>query len=84
MLQPPKFGAVTVRHGILTTSKIAGCPNLKTPAQTLFYQSKANYTGPDHVVYEVTSANGEVVTFDITIDVKAGPMPPTKGKDTDL
>ena len=84
MLQPPKFGTVTVRSAILTTNKIAGCPNLKTPAQTLFYQSRPNYNGPDHVAYEVKLPSGEVATYDITIEVKPGQLAPPKGKDTDL
>ena len=75
---------MSVRQAILTTSKITGCPNLKVPAQTLFYQSRADYSGQDHVVYEVTLGTGEVAIYDITVEVKPGPKPPIKGKDTDL
>ena len=84
MLQPPKFGTVTVRPAILTTNKIVGCPNLKTPAQTLYYHSRVNYKGPDRVVYEVKVPSGDIATYDITIEVKPGQHAPPKGKDTDL
>ena len=39
----------------------------------IFYQARAGYTGPDEVKYEVTSENGEVATYDVTISVKAPP-----------
>ena len=61
-----------MRHAELTTDKIPGCPTLKTPAQVVFYTANAGYTGPDHTKYEVTSENGEVATYDVTITVKAG------------
>jgi hypothetical protein len=64
---------LTVRTAILTTDKITGCPPIKTPARVVFYQARAGYTGADHVDYEVTSENGEVATYDVTITVKAPP-----------
>ena len=71
--QPPKDGVLTVRKAVLTTDKIAGCPRLKTPVQVVFYQARADYVGPDHVGYEVTSSNGEVADYDVSITVKAAP-----------
>jgi hypothetical protein len=41
----PKSGTLTVRRGELPTDKIAGCPDLKTSAQIVFYQARA---GSDH------------------------------------
>ncbi len=79
VLQAPKDGVLIVRKAVLTTDKIAGCPRLKAPAQVVFYQAKESYSGPDHVNYEVTDANGEVSTFDVTITVKAAPPPGTPG-----
>jgi hypothetical protein len=48
--QAPKHGTLTAKRGVLATSKIAGCPDLKIPAQVIFYQSRQEYVGPDHLV----------------------------------
>jgi hypothetical protein len=81
VIEAPKSGTLTVRRGVLTTEKVAGCPGLKTPAQVVFYLAHAGYAGPDRVKYEVTSENGEVATYEITINVKAAPAqsPPATG-----
>jgi hypothetical protein len=73
VIEAPKSGTLTVRGAVLKTDKVAGCPALKTAAQVVFYLAHAGYVGPDHVKYEVTSANGEVATNDVTIVVKAPP-----------
>jgi hypothetical protein len=73
--QPPKAGVLIVRKAVLTTDKIAGCPRLKTPAQVVFYQARADYAGPDHVGYETTDSNGQVASYDVTITVKPAPAP---------
>ena len=73
--QAPKAGALIVRPAVLTTTKVAGCPGIKVPAQVVFYQAREGYTGPDHVSYDVTNSNGEVGAFDVTITVKAAPAP---------
>lgn len=70
--EPPKGGALVVREGVLTTDKVAGCPQLKVPAEVVFYQARSGYTGPDHVIYEVTSENGQVANYDVKITVKEG------------
>jgi hypothetical protein len=75
VIQAPKSGTLTVRRGELTTTKVAGCPGLKTPAQVVFYLARAGYAGPDHVKYEITTENGEVATYDVTIAIKAPPGP---------
>lgn len=75
VLDAPKLGILTVRKATLTTNKIAGCPVLKVPARVMFYRARQGSAGPDHVVYKVTSADGEVETFDVTITVKPGPPP---------
>src|SRR5262245_4708001 len=75
VIEPPTCGMLTVKVAELKTSRIAGCPLLKTPARVVFYQSRDGYTGPDHVKYEVTSENGEVATYDTTITVKSAPAP---------
>ena len=81
VIESPKSGTLTVRRAVLTTDKVAGCPGLKTPAQAVFYLAHAGYAGPDHVKYEVTTENGEVATYDVTITVKAAPAqsPPATG-----
>jgi hypothetical protein len=73
VLQVPKAGTLTVRRGEATIASIADCQPFKTPAEVVFYQSRPAYVGPDHLIYEVTSANGEVANFDISIEVKEGP-----------
>ena len=73
LIEAPKSGVLTVRKAVLSTDKVAGCPGLKTPAQVAFYQARAGYAGPDRVSYEVTSENGEVATYEMTITVKALP-----------
>lgn len=73
ILEAPKGGTLIVRKGLLATNQVAGCPGLKTPAQIAFYQPRAGYVGPDRVSYEVTSENGDVATYEMTITVKAAP-----------
>ena len=71
--EAPQAGILTVRQAELTTNKFPECPNLKAPAQVVFYVARIGYAGPDQVKYEVTSENGEVATFDVTITVKPEP-----------
>jgi hypothetical protein len=73
VIEAPKSGTLTVRGAVLKTDKVAGCPGLKTPAQVVFYLARPGYAGPDHVKYEVTSENGEIGAYDVTIGVKAAP-----------
>jgi hypothetical protein len=73
VVEPPMSGTLTARKAMLSTDKVAGCPTVKTPAQVLFYRSRAGYAGPDHVRYDVTSENNETVSYDVTITVKALP-----------
>jgi len=75
VLQAPKLGVLVVRKALLTTDKVAGCPALKIPAEVVFYRGRDGSAGSDHVVYKVTSAGGEVETFDVTITLKPGPPP---------
>ena len=80
VLQPPKLGILIVRKAVLTTNKVAGCPGLKIPAEVVFYRGRDGSAGSDHVLYKVTSSNGEVETFDVTITVKpALPARPPSG-----
>ena len=78
--QVPKSGTLTVRRAMLTTDTIPGCPGLKIPAQVVFYQARASAAGSDHVVYEVTSEDGEVGTYDVTINIKEAPKPSSTTK----
>ena len=84
VIEAPKSGMLAVREAMLTTDKIAGCPALKTPAQVVFYTANTDYSGPDHVKYEVKDENGEVATYDMTITVKAAnPAKPARTKSAD-
>jgi hypothetical protein len=84
VIQPPTSGTLTVRRAILTTDKVASCPAFKIPAQVVFYRARAGYAGPDHVVYEVTDANGEVSSYDVTIKVKETQNSVEKPKDSKI
>jgi hypothetical protein len=48
LIEPPKAGVLTVRRATLTTGKVAGCPDLKIPAQVAFYQARAGLRRDDH------------------------------------
>jgi hypothetical protein len=86
VLQPPKLGLLIVRKALLTTDKIAGCPHLKIPAEVVFYRGREGSAGTDHVIYKVTSAAGEVETYDVTITLKpaTAPSTPSTGKGDSL
>lgn len=81
VIETPTSGTLTIRKLVITTDKVPGCPSLKTPAQVVLYLAHAGCVGPDRAKYEVTSENGEVNTYDVTITVKAPPAhrPPTTG-----
>jgi hypothetical protein len=83
VIEAPKSGTLTVRQAVLSTDSVAGCPPIKTPAQVIFYRARLGYVGPDHVNYEVTSANGEVESFDVMITVKAEPAQNPPASDAD-
>ncbi len=90
VLQPPKLGVLIVRKALLTTNKVAGCPGLKIPAEVVFYRGREGSSGFDKVIYKVTSSNGEIEVYDVTITLKpaapAAPMPspPSKPKGDSL
>jgi hypothetical protein len=75
VLKAPKHGILSIRAGTVVTSQVANCPNLKTPAQVMFYQGNADYQGADELVYEVASANGDVGVYNVSITVKEAPKP---------
>ena len=75
--QAPKARTLVVRKAVLTTDKIAGCPRLRTAAQVVFYQARADYAGADHVSYAATDADGRVASYDVTISVKPATAPST-------
>lgn len=75
VIEAPKFGTLTVRPGELTTDKIAGCPSLRAPAQIVFYEARSGGADTDVLIYEVTSANGQVETFQITIRIEEDHRP---------
>ena len=77
IVEAPKSGTLMVRRALLATDKIVGCPNLKTPAQVVFYQAHAGAAGSDHVVYEVKDFEGRAEIYDVTINIKEAPEPPS-------
>ncbi len=82
VLTPPKHGILSIRRGTVTTNRVANCPSLQTPAQVVFYQGNADYQGADELAYEVTSSNGEVGVYNISVAVKPAvtPAPSTPGQ----
>ena len=70
VIDPPRWGVLTVLKGDLTTNVLSNCPGLKVPAQIVFYAARSGATGRDHVSYEVTTASGKVMTYDVTIEIK--------------
>ncbi len=81
VIEAPRSGVLTVRKGELTTSRVAGCPKLKTPVQVVLYEARAGQGGTDHVIYEVTSVDGEVSRYDVTIKIGKASPAPGKGKE---
>ena len=72
----PKFGSLITRSGKLKTPASFRCPNKDAEVQAIFYQPKPGYTGPDAVLVEVKSADGDISKQDIRITVEA-----SKGND---
>jgi hypothetical protein len=75
VIESPASGSLSVRLGEATVDKMAGCPPIKVPMQTLAYTAKAD-ADTDRIVYEVTSANGEVATNHVTIKILPKPTSP--------
>lgn len=73
VMEAPQSGTLTVRVGSLTTDGINGCPRLKLPVQILFYLARPGVAGRDHLLYTVTSQNGEVGGYDVTIKINPAP-----------
>jgi hypothetical protein len=81
VIEAPKSGTLTVRGGELTTGVTASCPNLKAPAQLLFYLARAGAVGSDHIVYAVISSDGRIDGYDVTITIKEAPKEPAAGQE---
>jgi len=73
VIEPPKAGTLMVRHGEITADKVADCAPFKIPVQAVLYTARRDDADTDRLVYEVTSANGQVDTFQITISIKNVP-----------
>ncbi|MHC2001071.1 4-aminobutyrate aminotransferase [Methylobacterium sp. CM6241] len=74
----PKNGSLITKTGSVTTPSSHKCPNKKTAATGVFYQSKDGFTGTDEVVVEVKKADGKTMTQTINITVGGSA---TKGGD---
>lgn len=81
VVEAPKSGTLTIRSGELTTSAVAGCPRLRTPAQVVFYQARAGTIGTDHIVYAVVSSDGKIDGYDVTITIREPPKAPISDQD---
>ena len=84
VIEPPSSGSLTVRLSEAKTDKVAGCSTIVIPMQFLMYVARAD-AEKDRIVYEVTSANGEVATYEVTINIlpkPAGPVAPKPDQKT--
>lgn len=81
VVEAPKSGTLTIRGGELTTSSVAGCPKLRTPAQVVFYQARAGIIGNDHFVYAVVGLDGKIDGYDVTITIQEPPKAPIPNQD---
>lgn len=81
IVNPPKNGQLAVRSGKGKTPASFRCPNVDTPLQGLFYQSKANFSGSDEVTYETRTPDGVTETYIVKITVTDKPGAPGGKKD---
>ena len=65
-----------VRHGEVTADKVGSCAPFKIPVQAILYTARRGDADTDRLTYEVTSANGQVTTYQITISIKSSPAAP--------
>ncbi len=79
VIEPPSSGSLTVRLGEAKTDKVPGCSTIAIPMQFLMYVARAD-AEKDRIVYEVTSANGEVATYEVTISILPKPAAPVAPK----
>jgi hypothetical protein len=73
VIEPPKAGSLMLRHGEVDADKMGSCAPFRVPVQVMLYTAGRNDADADRLVYEVTSANGQVDTYQITINIKNGP-----------
>lgn len=79
VIEPPSSGSLTVRLAEAKMDNVANCPTIVIPVQFLTYIARADGQ-KDRVVYEVTSADGEVATYEVTIDILPKPASPVGSK----
>ena len=70
VIAAPSAGTFRVQKAVLTTNRVAGCPQLKVPALVAFYQARPGAAGADRVVYQVRYASGELASYDVSITIK--------------
>ena len=73
VITPPKNGQFAIRSGKVKTPASFRCPNVETPSQQLFYQSRANFAGVEEVSYETRTSDGLTETFTVKITVTDKP-----------
>ena len=73
IITPPKNGQLAIRTGNIKTPATFRCPNVETPVQGLFYQSRPNFSGIDEVSYEARNSDGATQTFTVKITVTDKP-----------
>jgi hypothetical protein len=73
VVTPPKNGDLVIKNDKLKTPANFRCPNIETPVQVVFYQSKPKYVGPDEVALEVKTAEGGTQSINLKINVSDKP-----------
>lgn len=73
VIEPPRAGSLMVRHGEVAADKVGSCAPFKVPVQVVLYTAGRGEADADRLIYEVTSANGQVDTYQITINIKNRP-----------
>lgn len=79
VIESPTSGSLSVRLGEITTDKIPGCSAIKVPVQAIIYTA-TTAADTDQIVYEITSASGEVATHQATIKILPRPPNPDTRK----
>lgn len=81
VVEAPRAGSLTVRPGQLQTAASAPCPNMRIPAEILFYAVRQGGAGDDHLIYRVITTD-KADTYDVAIHIKeAQKLPqPNSGK----
>lgn len=79
LIKPPASGSLSVQKRTVVADKIEGCTSVTAPIQVLVYTAgTSGSTDHDQIVYEVTSANGAVTRYQVSIKIHDAARTPDK------